>query len=330
VLSPAEELTRRDALRRAADAARLAPSIHNTQPWRFRITAAGLDLVLDHRRTLCVIDPEGREAVISCGAALLNARAALARDGFPTRVRRLPHGQSNPVLAHLEIGDGDEPESDLARLEPAIRFRSTNRRAFDDRRPPMETIARWCAAAAKEDSILVEVQQPHRRVVAALSRRADALETADPAYRAELLAWTGTRRGRDDGVPDCAIPPSDSRAPGGLALRDFDAHGTGSLAADVAADSDPTLLVLGSTVDDPLAWLRVGEALERLLLDMAAYGWSASPLSQALEMPPIRDALVRELGLTFHPQLLIRVGRALAQPAVTPRRPLNEALIGPE
>jgi nitroreductase len=330
VLTPAEETTRRDALRRAADAARLAPSIHNTQPWRFRITADGLDVLLDHKRTLCVIDPEAREAIISCGAALLNARAALARDGFSTRVRRLPHGPFSPVLAHVALSD-DERESDLARLAPAIRFRSTNRRAFDDRHPSRETIARWCAAAAAEDSILVEVQHPHRRrVVAALSRRADALETADPAYRAELRAWTGTRRGRRDGVPDCAIPPADSRAPEGLALRDFDVHGTGTLPTDVAADSDPTLLVLGSTAEDPLAWLRVGEALERILLDMAAYGWSAGPFSQALEMPPIRIALARELNLAFQPQLVIRVGRALPQPAVTPRRPLNEVLIGPE
>jgi hypothetical protein len=307
--------------------------VHNTQPWRFRLTPNGLDVVLDLTRRLCVIDSEGREALISCGAALFNARTALAGEGFALRIRRFPRGRSHPLCARLEILDVDHPvwDADLAGLAAAIRIRSTNRRAFDGRRPSPESIARWRAAAAQEDSILVELDRPdQRRTVAAISRRADALETADPHYRAELRAWTGVPAGRSDGVPACVIPPTETRAAEGLALRDFDAHDTGTLPAHVGAAGDPTLLVLGSKVDDPLAWLRTGEALERILLDMANYGWSTSPLSQALELPSTRLALARDLGLPFYPQLLIRVGRAVTQPAVTPRRPLSEVLTGAE
>jgi nitroreductase len=295
VLAAPRNSLNRDALRRAADAARLAPSVHNTQPWRFRLTPGGLDLVLDLRRTLCVIDPEGREALLSCGTALLNARAALAAEGCRVHVQRFPRGLSNPLFARLVIGDGavEPSESDLAQLAPAIRIRSTNRRPFDARHPSAEAIARWSAAAGQEDSLLVEVcEAEQRQAIDALTRKAEALETADPAYRAELRAWPGAR-------------PTD---PG--------------------EEPDPTLLVLGSRVDDRLAWLRAGEALERVLLDLTTYGWSASPISQPLELPPTRLALARELGLTFHPHLVIRVGHAVTQPPVTPRRPLNEVLTG--
>jgi hypothetical protein len=53
-------LTRRehDALRVAADRARLAPSVHNTQPWRLRLHPDRLELWLDHSRRLPATDPE--------------------------------------------------------------------------------------------------------------------------------------------------------------------------------------------------------------------------------------------------------------------------------
>src|SRR5581483_1336980 len=68
MLSTLTETTVRHALERAAEAARLAPSIHNTQPWAFHVTSEALEMRLDRSRGLCVADPDGREALISCGA----------------------------------------------------------------------------------------------------------------------------------------------------------------------------------------------------------------------------------------------------------------------
>ncbi|MDX6584329.1 MAG: hypothetical protein QOI10_3513, partial [Solirubrobacterales bacterium] len=47
-----------------------APSLHNTQPWRWRVGDESVQLYLDQARQLPATDPEGRELIISCGAAL--------------------------------------------------------------------------------------------------------------------------------------------------------------------------------------------------------------------------------------------------------------------
>ncbi|HXA58007.1 MAG TPA: hypothetical protein VNW94_02490, partial [Streptosporangiaceae bacterium] len=62
-------------VRFAIEAAIWAPSVHNTQPWWFgtRDLGAGpvISLHADVERRLNVADPDGREMLIGCGAALL-------------------------------------------------------------------------------------------------------------------------------------------------------------------------------------------------------------------------------------------------------------------
>ena len=70
-----------EALRRAAVRATLAPSVHNTQPWRIVIGPGTLTFHADTSRQLRLLDPTGRQLIISCGCALLNARVSLAADG---------------------------------------------------------------------------------------------------------------------------------------------------------------------------------------------------------------------------------------------------------
>jgi hypothetical protein len=53
-------------------AATHAPSIHNTQPWRFEVHGPVIDVLLDEERTLPVADPSGRSARIGIGAAAFN------------------------------------------------------------------------------------------------------------------------------------------------------------------------------------------------------------------------------------------------------------------
>ena len=64
-------------LRYLAAYAILAPSIHNTQPWRFRLGDEHVELWSDETGGLPVVDPLGRELVISCGAALLTKSTAI-------------------------------------------------------------------------------------------------------------------------------------------------------------------------------------------------------------------------------------------------------------
>ncbi|MEO7981435.1 MAG: nitroreductase, partial [Sporichthyaceae bacterium] len=117
----------------AVDLARLAPSVHNTQPWRFRVDGDVLTLSRDPARQLEVLDPTGRQQVISCGTALHLARLALRLQGFDAEVVPLPQTGDPDVLATLVPVPGHRVvDADVA-VADAARHRHTQRGTFEDR-----------------------------------------------------------------------------------------------------------------------------------------------------------------------------------------------------
>ncbi|MGY1704791.1 Acg family FMN-binding oxidoreductase [Geodermatophilus sp. SYSU D00697] len=307
-------------LEEAVDAAVLAPSVHNTQPWHLVLRPGSLELRADRSRQLTTIDPVGRELVQSVGAALFNARVALASAGRAVAVDRLPDPDDPDLLAVVRPVDG-VPDPALATLAPALRRRRTNRRRFADERLPDHLLRVLGRSLAAEDTDLVPVvADDHLRLLARLTQQADQLQNADAAYRAELRQWTNRRPADGDGVPATAVPHVDGRQHDDLPLRDFDTAGSGSLPADTHSGTEQTLVLLATRDDDPHAWLRSGEALERLLLEVTGVGWAASPMTQVIEVPLTRTQLRSALAWNAHPQFLVRIGRA-GPTARTPRRP---------
>jgi hypothetical protein len=278
-------LGRAPALRRAAVAASRAPSVHNRQPWRLALNHLGpdraeLEIHADDRRRLATLDPYGRQLTLSCGCALFNARVALAAAGLGSSVERYPDRRRATLLARIRVTD-QPADPDLARLEPAIELRQTNRVAFCDEPVPGRLVDRLVAAAAAEGATLEPVVGPAgRRAVARLSRLAAPQRADEPPY------------------PTASGPPQ-------------------------------CLLVLAAAQDRPETWLRTGEALERVLLEVAGHGLTASPFAEVVEVAGTNAALRRELRLSTHPQLLLRVGRAPRLPT-TRRRRLVDVLVESE
>jgi hypothetical protein len=165
----------------------------------------------------------------------------------------------------------------------------------------------------------------HRLLVARLTQQADDLQNADPAYRAELRHWTTRGSDDGDGVPPDVVPHVDSRQDDEVPIRDFDTGGTGELPADTHSDIHQTMVLLATRTDDPPAWLRAGEALQHLLLELTRLGWVASPLTQAIEVPLTRTRLRGALTWDAHPQVLLRIGQAPPTPR-TPRRPRGDVV----
>ncbi|WP_019875277.1 hypothetical protein [Sporichthya polymorpha] len=297
-MTTAVHLDTRAALWRAANRARWAPSIHNTQPWRLRLHRDALDLHLDPERILPTVDPDGRQALISCGCALFNARVSLAcEEGAEVTVARFPEGTDSTLLARLHLATRSAEDAftratrlALADLDFAVAVRRTNRNAFEQTSIPARFLDRLTAAAAAEGTVLFAVRLSHHR--AALARltqvAADAL-VDNPAYRAE-------------------VESVDGKAP-----------------VAVSAGHAQTLLLLGTDTDHRRDWLRAGEAVERVLLTAALSGYEYSPVMPALEVPDVREMLRFELGVTVYPQFLLRLGRG-APVASTSRRPLTEIL----
>lgn len=319
--------------RAIVESATRAPSIHNTQPWRFVTHADTIEVWTDPARGLKVLDPTGRGRHISCGAALLHARLAAAAAGLSATVTLLPDPAEPTHLADLQLhaappaqpDSADAADRDLAAAIPA---RHTSREPFSDEPIAADTVRDLRQAAAAEGAWLRVVDSPEdATVVAVLLAHADEVQAADPAYVEELRTWT-QRGDTGDGIPSSAVPHTAPVERGSnYRLRDFvaDREPDATSSHEPPPVERPLIAVLGTTDDDVLAWIAAGQALGRLLLTATAHGVIASPLTQALEIPATRAGLASELGVIGHPQMLLRLGYGHSG-APTPRRPLDEVL----
>jgi hypothetical protein len=292
-----------------------------------------LSIVADRSRQLPVLDPTGRQLTLSCGCALFNARVAAAADGLTVRVTRFPEGPDSDALACLDLCTPDDMDvdapveaADLREFEIAIAARHTNRRKFRDDPVPRSVLDIVQYSASLEGAVAIEVDtEQDRMTLARLSQHADAIQYADPAYRAELRRWTTDDPTRRDGVAARSVPHVDAGSGDEIPMRDFDARGTGFLPTETSSTRDQCLVLLGTEGDDAEAWLYAGEALERILLEISRNGLVASPLTQVVEVASARAALRSELRLTVYPHVLLRIGYA-APTAGSSRRAIEDVI----
>lgn len=304
-----------------------APSVHNSQPWRWRIGDRSVHLYVDRERWLSAIDPEGRDLVLSCGAALHHLRVALAAMGWRTRVHRLPNPAEPDHLAAVELL-AQSPEANDVELAAAIPLRRTDRRRFGSWEVPEQLIALLADRARDQGAVLQAVTDPMtRHLVVTAMAEAGRLQRGDPAYADELAAWTGHVVG-SEGVLTASLPASIVHA--GVPLREFPGGVLAEPAYSVDEEDAGVLALMATTTDDRSAWLRAGEATSAVLLEATNGGLASGLLSQALEVPDIRAAVRREAFTeALYPQLAVRLGwvavRAEPLPP-TPRRPLSEVV----
>jgi hypothetical protein len=319
-----------DKVRFAVGYAILAPSSHNTQPWRFIINGNEMLVCADRTRSLPNIDPYDRELVISCGAALFNLRVALAHFNIPVEISPFPQSSDPDVVARIAFPASGQVLNDLAVLFDAITKRATNRGPFVDQSISDELIASLRSIAEAEGAnIRVASTLPDRERVAALIAEADRRQFDDRRFRRELASWIHPSRSAD-GMPFSSQSIeilSDAATPvAAMVIRTFDVGNGVAAAHEQLALGSPVLVILSTPMEDNDAWLATGFALERLLLVATKAGYAASFLNQPIEVPELRTRLSDELRSTGYPQLLLRLGRGtVAQHS--PRRPLADVLI---
>jgi hypothetical protein len=299
-----------EALTGAAAAASHAPSILNTQPWRWRVESGQLELFAERSRQLPVTDSQGRLLMISCGAALHHARTALAAAGWSAHVTRLPDPDQSDLLAIITV-TGPAPVSEAAiRLAEAISVRHTDRRPVSETPLPDAHLNAVAAAARAEADlhILTPGQVPD---LAAAVHRAAAVQADDERASAELAYWTGTSAPTGTGIPAEVLP--DRRAQTTVPGRDFGR--TGTLPIGPGHDRAAVYALLFGAADDPVSWLRSGEALSAAWLTATTLGVSVVPLSDVVEVAYTRQTLRRLLAGVGCPHLVLRLGIADTEPA---------------
>lgn len=305
----------------------LAPSRHNTQPWLFEIEGDEARLYADGSRSLPASDPDGRELLMACGAALTNLTVAAAHFGQATSAEIPPGHRRDGLVARVRLEEHRPSTPEIEELFQAIPRRRTNRLPLDGREPPEGLVAQLVREARREGAWLRPVEDHQRSLVADLVSEGDEVQWSNPRWRAELAAWTHVNgSSRRDGMPAAAHGLSDLAAilaPVVHRLRN---------PARIEADRDRrrarttrALLLLSTSRDGKEEWVAAGEALQRVLLRATAAGLTASYLNQAIEVPELRSRLRDAVGEAGLPQVMIRLGYGLEVPAV-PRRRVEDVL----
>jgi nitroreductase len=305
-----------DALEQAAVSAGYAPSIHNTQPWRWRLADDTLDLFAEQRRMLDVTDPDGRLATTSCGATLHHARAALAALGWHAEVARLPDPADPGHLARLRV-DGPAPAGPaVIRLAQSIPLRHTDRRPVTGSVIRPDELTAVIDAVEAQDTSLHVLRPDQVLDLAAATSHAQRAENAESQWHQELARWTGAG---DPGIglPDDVIPQAASRTtvPG----RDFGHDGDRPVTGE--HDRSAVFAVLYGPGDDRIDWLRAGEALSALWLTATGLRIAVLPFSAPIEMAGTREALRHLLAGLGHPYLALRLGHQITPDTDSPHTP---------
>jgi nitroreductase len=310
-----------------------APSVHNTQPWKFRVHENGLDLYADQGRRLRAIDPEGREMLVSCGGALFGLRLAIRHLGYRAAVELLPDADHPSLLARVRLGREAALSPEEWEMLAAVPHRHTHRGPFSPEPIPAELLPRLQQDAIAEGATLVLVDERSRGRLRDLVTAAARWQQRNPMVRDELRDWT-RGRGSDtrDGVPASAytaLPGGEPDTPAGwegaLTQRDFDqGRGEGQIEPGGLPPSVTAILVTAG--DTPADWMRAGQALNRVLVHAASTWVFAALNSQPMESPPLRTLVRSRLGLPGAPQMLLEFGRAHTA-AATARRPVEDLIV---
>ncbi len=315
-------------LREIVQLAGRAPSVHNTQPWRWRILGdTTLDLYADRRRQLPVADPQGRNLALSCGAALHHVVEVAHIMGLEAAVDLLPVATNQDFLARIRLTPGRTSTDAAGRLR-AIEDRRTDRRRFTSWPVPEARLHRLAEGASGWGAYVVPITDVTARFRAELLiDEALTIQAADPRYAAEQASWV--QRSHADGVPLSSASPSRPASRAGHPHR-FASRPESSSSQRTVESSDG-LVSLCTGHDDERSWLLAGQALSALWLHATSSGLSIVPLSQVIELPKTRELLRRDVFADMaRPQLLLRVGwQEISRASLprTPRRSLQDVLI---
>jgi hypothetical protein len=327
-----EPLAAEEITRYVVTASVWAPSVHNTQPWRFTADGEQISLYADAERQLHMADPDGREMMISCGAALFTARLALRSLGYLPEVSLLPDPGQPLLVARVSWQQRAARTEFEQRLFGQVRQRRTHRGGFDPAPLPPNLLATLRAGTARYGAMLRIVADDGRRAaLAAAIQTAERAQRLDSERVREAARWApAPGSARTDGVPPTSYPARPEHTDPDFPGRDF-AHGRGwglpPLSSAPPFRSAGITGLLTTAHDRPADWINAGQALQRILLTASACGVAVALHTQPLELGWLREHIRTQLSDGAYPQLVLRFGTVI-QTAASVRRPPDDVLPG--
>ena len=304
-----------------------APSVHNTQPWEFVAITDGVLVRQDRTRQLGVLDPEGRELLVSCGTAVHHLQVAARALSLDCEVQLLPTDAGPDAVARVRLTRGRPATVAQVAAAVAILHRHTTRGRFSEDRLPQALLERLRVAVEDQRGLFRVVHDDELTTVEVLVSRAEQSLRSTPGYADELARWVHPAGPQQphDGLPPAAVDHGPGRAES-LQGRDF-GPAQAPRPAEPPLAEHPTVVLLSTLADSPLDWLQAGQSLSALLLAATNQGVVAQPIGQVVDIPSARWALQQHLGTVGAPQMLLRLGFGLTVDApLSPRRPVGEVL----
>ena len=295
-----------DKLRFLIRFAILAPSTHNSQPWKFHINGTTISILPNLDRSLKISDPHNRHLFISLGCALENLIVAGEYYGYWTAIDDLK----------ITFTRGGDKKGDS--LTRAILERRSNRSAFENRTPDQAIRHALSGLASDTVSITLVTDQSKRHAISDMISRSRNRAFGSWAFRNELADYKRSNFTHSPtGMPGFTMGFSTFMslftAP---AIRLFNIMKIVGKSEDALfRDHTPMFGVVSTPANERNDWITAGRMVQRLLLTAESYGVHSSLCA----VPPNTQELQAILDATARPQLIIRMGYTENIPGHSPR-----------
>ncbi len=293
----------------------LAPSVYNSQPWRFAVGADSIEVCADRMRALPAADPHGRALIQSCGAVIENLSGAGRYFGYRVEVEPFPDPVRPELVARLRFAAGNPPDAAERAQFRSLTQTWTGDLPFDPD-PPSPALQSGLQQAARERGCTLAFikRATARLLLRELVIDAERAQHRLPAVVAERRRWI-RQPGENalDGISpeaagDAPVPARELGIPPwsmDIGRSGVDAH-LDQLAARV--DAAPLLAVLATRHDAPRDWLAAGRGWQHLALEARGAGLWLSPLNAPVRVPAVRRRLRGLLPTRGWAQAVVALG----------------------